>query len=257
MSLPVLAVLLICLVTGTGCAARKVKPDRASFDEGFAAFQAGQWQRAIDCFNRYLRSDPTTPTRGEVYYYRGEAYVRLKNRRAALADFERCLGAGAPPPIEDFAYVAIGNLHYEEGNDARAVEAYSHVCGKKQKNLPLDQVCLRLGVSLQRLGRWQAADKYLNYLIDAFPESALVTEARRRLHCDAFVVQVGAFVSPVTAEAEADRLRAAGFSPRVTRTLRGSQTLYAVQVGRASTYAEAERLAGRLAQAGFKTLIVP
>lgn len=254
----VLALVLVVAALAAGCVQpAKRGPDRAAFDDGYAAFQAGQWQRSIDLFNKYLRSDPLTATRGEVYYYRGEAQIHLKRRNDALADFERAIGAKAAPPIDAFARVAIGNLYYEEGNDAGAAAAYAEALKLPPKELPIDQVLLRMGVSLQRLGKWAMADKYLQHLIDAYPTSPSVPEARRRLHADAFAVQTGAFAAQTTADIEAGRLRQAGFTPRIGQAQRSARTLYTVQVGKARTFCEAQELARRLGGAGFSTVIVP
>jgi tetratricopeptide (TPR) repeat protein len=248
-------VILLALVAAGGCAQRRA--DRAAFDAGYAAFEAGRWQEAVDNFTRYLQSDPKTPTRGEVYYYRGEALVHLNRRGEARRDFERAIGAEARPPIDQFVRVAMGNLYYEEGNDARALEQYAVVLQKPGKDLPMPMLLLRSGVSLQRLGKWDMADKYLGRVIEKYPGTPAATEALRRVHAGSFAVQTGAFASRTTAELQAGRVRAVGFEPRIAKVQGSGQTLFAVQVGRARTYAEAEVLAGRLRRAGLMALVVP
>ena len=255
--LTLLSAAVVLMAVGCNGGKGRLQEDKAAFDTGYAAFEAGHWQRAIDEFSRYLRSNPTMEARGEVYYYRGECYARLRNRQDAMDDFLRALGANARPPIDSFARVAIGNLYYEAGDDAKAVDAYAEALRQPPKELPLEWVLLRMGVSLQRLGRWQKAGEYLTYLADHYPESPSVPEARRRLRADCFTVQIGAYVSMTTARGEAARARAAGFQPRIVYVARGSQTLNAIQVGRAQTYAEAAALARRLGQAGFQMVIVP
>lgn len=240
-----------------GCAPSQVRDDRAIFESAFTSLEAGQWQRAIDGFSQYLRSNPTTPTRGEVYYYRGEALVHLKRAQEAMADFQRAVGAEATQPILQFARVAIGNLYYEQGNDAKAVEAYAEVLKGPQEGVPMDMLLLRLGVSLQRMGRWAAADRYLGLVIERYPATLAAAEARRRYKADSFAVQMGAYSTLSAAQQEAERLRAAGYVPRFGTASRNGQTLHTVQVGKARTYAEAQGLAQGLAESGFTVLIVP
>ena len=244
-----------CLAAG--CATGQTRPDRKAFDDGYAAFQAGQWPRAVDGFTRYLRSDPTSSFRGEVYYYRGEALVHLGRRSESLADFQRVAGAGAPPRIAAFAQVAAGNVYFESGEDARAVRAYAEALKGPQRDLPMDMLLLRLSVSLQRLGKWSVADKYLRHLINRYPKTPAAAEARRRYKADSFSIQTGAYGSLSAAQQENERLRAAGFLARLGEMKRGSQVLHTVQVGRAKDYAAAQTLAQRVAQAGFTALIVP
>jgi TolA-binding protein len=240
-----------------GCGPTKKAEDQAAFDDGFTAFQAGQWQRAADGFTRYLRASPQSPQRGEVYYYRGEAMAHLGRRQDALADFRRAIVAQPPQPIEAFARVAIGNIYYEAGDDAKAVEAYSEALRGPQDQLPMDSLLLRVGVSLQRLGNWTSGDKYLGMLIDRYPDSSWAAEGRRRIRVGGFSVQTGAFASLAAAQAEAERLRAAGFRPILADAKRGTQVLHSVRVGKVRTYLEATYLVGQLTGAGFSALIVP
>ncbi|MCX5653501.1 MAG: tetratricopeptide repeat protein [Planctomycetota bacterium] len=240
-----------------GCSPGNQRDAHAAFDEGFAAFQAGHWQRAYDGFTRYLRSGPEVASRGEVYYYRGEALVHLRRRDEAMADFKQALASKPGQPILDFVRVAIGNFYYEEGNDAKALEWYDQALRDRVPELPMDQLSLRAGVSLQRVGRWQDADKYFQHLINNFPATVAAQEARRRIHATAFAVQTGAFTTAAAAQQELARLRQKGFDGRIVPASRPGQTLQAVQVGRARTYAEAQALASRLMGAGFSTLIVP
>jgi tetratricopeptide (TPR) repeat protein len=249
---------VLALVAGCGAPGNggDVRDDRAIFGEAYSAFESGQWQRAIESFNAYLRSAPES-TRGEVYYYRGEAQIHLRRREDARADFLRAIDAKPPQPIYAFAYVALGNLYYEESSDARAVECYAEAIRSPPGELPLDQVLLRLAVSLQRTGRWASADKYFAHITDHYPGTQASVEAARRVHYEAFTIQTGAFASSITAQDELARLRSAGFDGRITKTSRGSTLLYAVQAGRYGTYPEAAAAAQRMSGAGFQAMIVP
>jgi len=250
-------VLVVGLLLVTGCAPQTIRSERDIFKEAYTAFEAGRWQQAVDGFTQYLRTCPTSPTRGEIYYYRGQALVHLTRRQEAKADFERAIGAKAGPPIPDFARAAIGNLYYEEGNDPKAIQTYLEILRKPDATLPLDMIILRLAVSLQRIGQWSAADQYLAYLINRYSDTQSAVEAWRRFHATGFTVQTGAFASNTAASRQADRLRGAGFLPTVGQVKRGSQMLYAVRAGKVQTYAEAAVLAQKIRQAGFSVLIVP
>ena len=251
-------IVILAVALLAGCASPSQRDGRAAFDDGFAAFNTGHWQAAYDGFTRYLRSNPDATSRGEVYYYRGEALVHLRRRDEAMNDFQQALAAKPGQPILDFVRVAIGNAYYEEGRDAKALEWYDQALRDRVPELPMEQLSLRAGVSLQRVGRWQDADKYFQHVIDNFPATAAALEASRRLHATAFAVQTGAFSTSAAAQQELARLRQKGFSDaRIVPASRPGQTLQAVQVGRARTYAEAQVLAHRLVNAGFSILIVP
>jgi tetratricopeptide (TPR) repeat protein len=251
----VLAALLL-LALASGCAPNQ-RADRAVFDSGYAALQAGRWSQAVTDFSRYLRMDPDSPERGEVYYYRGQALVHLERRPEAKADFLRALGADARSPIDQFAHVALGNLYYEEANDVEAVKQYAAVLDDPHDEVPVPDLLLRTGVALQRLGQWEKGRRYLEYLMVHYSDSAAARQAARYAAADAFRVQTGAFSAKSSAAAQAQQVRQAGFTPRLAQVTSSGRRLTAVQVGRERTYSDAATLAQRLRRAGFNTLIVP
>jgi tetratricopeptide (TPR) repeat protein len=250
-------VLAMAAAVAAGCGnSVMARGDRTAFNEGMEAFDMGQWQRAANSFTEYLRTAPAE-TRGEVYYMRGESLVRLHRRAEAQSDFRQALAAKPRQEVETYTYVAIGNLAYEEGRDQEAIEAYAKAVGNPPGKLPLDQVLLRLGVSLQRTGRFASADKYLDHVVSQYSATPAGIEAARRIHATAFTLQTGAYASPVTAQGEIDRLRSAGYAGRIVKAMRGTQPLNAVQVGRYRTYAEAAAAAVQLSRQGFTAMIVP
>jgi TolA-binding protein len=248
---------LVVLMTAVGCVGPQTRPDQKAFDDGYAAFQAGRWQAAVEGFSQYLRSDPGNPHRGEVFYYRGQALVHLRWRAEALTDFRRAITADPPQPITAFAYTAIGNLYYEDGADAKAVEAYAAAIKGPQDKLPMDMLLMRLGAALQRTGQWATADRYLGVVLERYPNSPAFSEAQRRYGAKGFSVQVGAYSTQATVQQATDKARAAGFAVRTEQIRRGTQTLTAVLIGRVNTYTEAKELAQKVARAGMTALIVP
>jgi len=81
------------LLAVAGCGSSVTRDAQQDFNPGRAAFEAGRWQEAVDAFTRFLAAHPSSPARGEVYYYRGLAEVRLSRRAEALADFQRATRA--------------------------------------------------------------------------------------------------------------------------------------------------------------------
>jgi len=253
LTLGLAAVVLPALASG--CAQQRA--DRAVFDSGYAALQAGRWSQAVKEFSRYLRQDPDSADRGEVYYYRGQALVHLERRTDARADFLRAVGSDARPPIGQLARVALGNLYYEAGHDLEAVKQYAVVLRDPHEAVPMPLVLLRTGVALARLGRWEKGKRYLHYLMVNYPDSAAARQAARYASAEAFRVQTGAFSARASADVQARQVRRAGFTPRLAWVRHSGRRLTAVQVGRERTYSGAASLAQRLRRAGFNTLIVP
>jgi TolA-binding protein len=252
-----LALVAVGLLVAGGCTGAQTRPDKASFDAGYAAFQDGRWQAAVDGFTRYLNSDPSSKSRGEVFYYRGEALMHLGRKPDAMTDFRHAVTSDPGQPILAYAYTAIGNAYYEGGDDAKAIQAYAEAIKGPQDKLPMDMLLMRLGAALQRTGQWGQADRYLAIVIERYPGAPAFVEAQRRYRADSFSIQIGAFTSQPAVQQAMQQARAAGFTPRLGQTRRGSQVMTTVLIGKADTYADAQALAKKVAGAGMTALIVP
>ena len=250
-------ILAVGLFAAAGCGGSVTRQAQDDFQPAYAAFEAGRYDAAVEGFNRFLAAHPSSPARGEVYYYRGLALVRLNRRDEALKDFERAVHAAPPPLIASYAQVAMGNLYFEADRDWEAIRAYNQVLGDPPDGVPLERIVLRLAISLQRVGRWSTADTYLAYVIENFPTTAAAAEARRRYRAGSFSVQTGAYTSTEGAQREAQRLQSAGFAPEIGTAQQGDRRLHTVRVGHARTYAEATVLAQRVSAAGFSAWVVP
>jgi tetratricopeptide (TPR) repeat protein len=240
-----------------GCASGQARSPRATFDDGYAAFQAGRWAEAQSQLTAYLATDPPPTARAEVLYYRGTAEVHLGRRAEARADYRAALAASPAPPIDCYVWVALGNLEDEEGRDAAALGAYAEALRHRAGEMRIEMVYLRVAVALQRMGRWSQADPYLEAIMRDYGTTPSAVEARRRVRATAFTVQTGAFETVAGASNEMARLRKAGFAPMLGRSAGGVKMLYTARVGSAATYAEAAVLASRVQKAGFAALIVP
>ncbi|MDK1032070.1 MAG: tetratricopeptide repeat protein [Planctomycetia bacterium] len=257
----VLALSILASIVFSGCAGagkRNISGDaRVLFDAGYRKFEQYKWVEADALFTRFLRQYPTSSAASEVYYYRGLSRQRLGRRLEARRDFQAAIGAEGNRKIVAFAKVALANMYYEEGNDGPAIHLYASVLKDPPEGLPLDLVLFRLAVSLQRIGKWAEADKYLRYVLEHHPQSPMAGDAKRRLGARYFTVQVGAYSQVASAQKIAARVRKAGFKPWFAVVLKNGRQLHTVRIGKTATYVGASRLAGRVDKAGFKTLIVP
>jgi len=84
---------------------------------GLGLAHKGDWEAAIDAFNRALAIDPKS---GEALFFRGQAEAAQKDYPAAL----RSLAAALPHlPHEPAIYQAIGEIHAARGNTGRSADA--------------------------------------------------------------------------------------------------------------------------------------
>ncbi len=123
-----------------------------------------------------------------------------------------------------------------------------------------DRALHRLAETARARGDAAEARRHYAVLARDYPSSPLRTRARAWLDANpadgggSFAVQAGAFAERAGADALVERLRRAGFEPRLTR-VEGSD-LVRVRVGRFADAAQATRVHDALVDAGFEAMVV-
>jgi tetratricopeptide (TPR) repeat protein len=253
-----LAVLLAAALATTGCTPGPLsRQGHETFLAGHGRFQAGDYRDAESQFTRVIRTNPSSWALSEVYYFRGLSRLRQGKTVEAKADFRQGATRYGRELTQVYSAVALANLEYEAGNDAVAAHLYSQAADHPVRGLPMDAVLYRLSVSLQRLGRWDEADRRLAQLINDHSDSPMAAAARRRFQATFFTVQVGAYGEKRNARAMADKLRGAGWPVSTSIVARGGKTLHTVCVGRYRTHGEASAAASRLKVQGYSALVKP
>ena len=245
-------------VVAAGCARGPLgKESLETFRAGHASFQQGDYGAAERQFGEVVRRNPTSWALSEVCYFRGLARLQLGRREDAKKDFRRGATLYGRELTQVYSAVALANMEFEEGGDATAVHLYRQALDHPVKGLPVDGVLYRLGVSLQRLGRWREADEVLARLISAHGGSAWVGAARRRFQATHFTIQVGAFADPRNARALGEKVGSEGLPVSVSVVAAGGKTLHAVCAGRFRTHQEARASAASLKAKGYSVLVKP
>ena len=251
----VLAILFLAL---GGCTTPLLnKNDDKVFSAGYDDFRAGRFPDADRKFSEVIADNPQSPALSEVYYFRGLTRLQQSRRAEARADFQAGATHSGRELTQVYSMTALANLEYEDGHDQQAVKLYRTVLEHHVSGLPADSVLYRLGVSLQRLGRWNEADETFARLLKDHPDSPLAAEARRRTQADSFTLQAGAFTDRAKAETLAARLRQDGYPVVLTVVAAGGQTFHVVNVGHYHTAAEAQTASSRLAAKGYHCILRP
>jgi tetratricopeptide (TPR) repeat protein len=93
------------------------------FENGRAAFQAGNYDRAVLDFSIFILLNPTF---SEGYYVRALSYAGLENAERALADIERAIATAPETPEYQAALYALrGGIHAFEGQLEDAIVDYT------------------------------------------------------------------------------------------------------------------------------------
>lgn len=184
----------------------------------------------------------SVPETAEAYYVRALCRIDQGRARDAMADLQTCLQLSKRPDLTARAYASLGGIQHDLGQ----LQAASVSFQKSLQNLPnappADQVRLRYGICLQRLGKWDEARTQFSTLLSRFPSSPYAEDARRRLNWNNafYAIQCGAFVKQNQADALIQKLRSAFSESWVDSESRFGRPMYVVYAGKYGTFAEAE-----------------
>lgn len=226
-----------------GCADRLTAEQRLWLTRGQEYYEREDYAGAIQTLSRFLAQVSTGPEVAQALYVRGLSNAQAGRRPQAHADLRRCLAVAADPETTWRAHVALGTLHFEDEQWARAAEHYGAAQRLMPPAAPKDAVLFRLGLCCERTGRWRQALEYYGKIAGMFAGGNYAEAARRRLllRADHFAAQCGAFRLADNAEALCANLRKRGLPAYVRQEPRGRSRLYIVLVGRYQSYAEARR----------------
>ncbi len=237
---------LLCLSGGLlGCNGQLTPQAKDLLRQGYDAYGRGADSETIQRMDAFLRQNSRSNRADEAYYLRGLARYRQGDRPGAQADLNEALSQTERKDIRVGARLALGELAYEDGEMALAENAYRQALADIEAGQkPADRVYYRLGCILQRQGRWRDASGQFRRLRHHFADSELAGRAERRVHCDSWTVQVGAFRSKSSADelaADLRRQRLQAFTQPITE---GGTLLFVVQVGLYPTYEQAAAALG-------------
>ncbi len=195
----------------------------------------------------------------EAYYVRGLCNLRLRCRDAARNDFSRALEGSTRGDLKARAHACLGSLACDDEDYLGAIGHYEVAVEGLPNEPPLDEIFYRLGVALQRVGRWRDAREVLPKVWWSFPGSSVEAAARRRFNWpfEYFVIQCGAFERVGGAENLIRRLSQHGLKARRRCDFRQDNVVYVVQVGQYRDYASARGDLQRVRDVTADAFIMP
>lgn len=215
----------------------------------------------------YLATEPEGPEAADALYLRGRALEQKAQADAtspqrdfaeAYGFYQQALGRSPRPALEGLIRAGMGNVLYFQDRYAQAVEQLTASAEKLQHGDDRAWVLYRAGVSYQRLGRFDEADRLFGSVEQQFPGSEQARRAAEHRGFKQFWVQVGRFTAPALADAALADLKRQNVPAQkfVDTSARAPQPQY-VRAGPLPTYAAAVAMKQRLAATYRDALIVP
>ncbi len=215
---------------------------RQSIIDADRAYRKHDIDTAIKKSDEVIAQHAGVPETAEAYYVRALCRIDQGRARDAMADLQVCVQLSKRPDLTARAYASLGGIQHDLGQLQAAAGSFQRALQKLPNAPPADQVLLRYGICLQRLGQWDDARTQFSTLLSRFPTSPYAEDARRRLNWKNafFAIQCGAFVKQSQADALIQKLRSAFSESWVDPESRFGRPMYVVYAGKYGTLAEAE-----------------
>jgi tetratricopeptide (TPR) repeat protein len=224
-----------------------------------AAVMNKDYAQAKDLASRIIKESHDPAQRAEARYYYGLAQLRLGQYADARGVFQSVMSTHPSQDIYDRAALSLTEGFYMDGLYTQALDTANQLLKKSPSSSFLSLIYFKIAGADLKLMRWEDAGKYLNKIINEFPESPEASVAKQLLEeKQYFAVQVGAFLDKSRALSLINDLKGSGQYAYVVETAApGGQKYYRVRVGQMSSLESAEDLKKRLDKLGYPTLIYP
>lgn len=204
-------------------------------------YQAGRQAEAIQSLNRIVEKSQSNAQRARALYVRGLARATSGDRRGAYLDLEKAASLAGKSDVGWKAQGVLGVMQFEDQRWTAAAGSLSTAIDSMPTGPPMDAYLFRLGLCLERTGRWREALTRYDRIVRQFPGSRYAELASRRLQLQAahFAVQCGVFDRASSAQAQVAQLRREGFDAYTRQEQRSGRTAHVVLVGRFGSYEQA------------------
>src|SRR3954451_9666935 len=232
---------------------------------GYSAFEQRRYDDAIAAAARPLSEDSVGPGSAEALYLQGRVHEQKAQEasnpaqareqlRTAQSVYERALATKPAQPLEAYLRAGLANTSYFLDDYATAARQWE--ASYPQMNDPEAKawVLYRAGLSEQRQGHFQQADRHFAEVQQLFAGSEPARRAATHQGAAGFYVQVGTFTNNANADHTAGMLKAQGYTPVKASDSGGRQT---IAVGPLTTYPQAKSMRDRLAAQYPGAVIVP
>jgi len=156
---------------------QQVAPD----DQKPAPSKEDNDRKAIEQFQKVLDEYPRTPSAALARYYKGNAYMELKDYDSAISAYRSFLeGNPADAVMVGMIYQRLGYAYLEKGSPEEARQSFEKVDGLAGA-INKDQAQYELGRIDEKLDKKEDAIKQYQELINRYPDSMFLSEAQRRL----------------------------------------------------------------------------
>jgi outer membrane protein assembly factor BamD (BamD/ComL family) len=270
------AVILIVAAMSAGCAAKERTPRRVPgaagtkspqvlLDEGFRALESQQNDDAIARADQVLAAEPHGESSARALYLKGRGLEAKNaagvtaddaqaNLRAAREAYAAALRENPPQPLNAYIRTSLGNVAYFQDDYQTAVTQFSSAYDNLDRDDLKAWALYRTGLSQQRLGQFEQADKTFAAVQQRHASSIPAQRAREHQGARGYVVQLATFAQPASADKAAAALKQQGVT---AARVDGPQGHAYLRVGPIASYKQAQYTRSRFLKQYPDAVIIP
>jgi outer membrane protein assembly factor BamD (BamD/ComL family) len=280
---PLLATLiLISSIAVAGCAAKdrnataaaRLDPARTAagrqspqilLDEGYRALENQQYNDAIAKADQVLAAAPHGDGTPEALYLKGRSFEAKNaagvteeqataNLQAAREAYIKALGENPRQPLNAYIRTSLGNVAYFQDDYQTAISQLTAAYDNLDRDDLKAWALYRTGLSQQRQGQFDQADKTFAAVQQKHPSSLPAQRAREHVGARAFYVQLATYAQPATADKAVADLKKQGVTAARVQSPQGNAYL---RVGPIASYNQALYTRSRFLSKYPDALIIP
>lgn len=124
---------------------------------------------------------PETDEGAFARYRQAGAHMALGNAKDAAAAYEQVIATAGDGIYGQMAKLGLAEAQALSGEYDKAIDTFKTLSANKDGALPVDGLLLRLGRIYREAGKTADAEQTFNRLVQEFPDSQFVSDARREL----------------------------------------------------------------------------
>jgi TolA-binding protein len=138
-------------------------------------------QAALTKFKSVADEYPSSDAGLFARYREGTTYMALGVPASAAQSFQKVIDRGGNSLYADMARLGLAESQVQTGQFEPAINTFKDLSQKKDGQVPVDGVLIRLGRTYLDAGKRSEAEQTFNRIVTEFPESPFSGDARREL----------------------------------------------------------------------------
>jgi TolA-binding protein len=134
---------------------------------------------ALAAFREVIDHYPSTTAADGARYHIASLLLALGRLPEAEAAFRESIDGGEGTVYGPVSHLGLAEAQIDQGKYDEGIRILNDLVGQRDGDLPVDAILMRLGRASQKAGRPQDARAFFRRVIDEFPESRYLAEARQ------------------------------------------------------------------------------